>query len=135
MQREQVLFGWYREKLKGMIPSLIGKWQEKIGVQVESWGVKKMKTKWGSCMVDKRRIWVNLELAKKTPQCLEYIVVHELLHLLERKHSDRFMSLMDQHLPLWRLTRDELNQTPLGHEDWGEGGELEFHSANYNVNY
>ena len=83
------------------------------------WGIKKMKTKWGSCNVAARRIWLNLELAKKPVQCLEYIVVHELVHLLERNHCERFTSLMDRHLPDWRSRRNQLNAAPLGHEAWG----------------
>lgn len=118
-QREAVLLRWYREQLKTMIPPLLEKWQSALGVQVAGWGVKKMKTKWGSCNVDARRIWLNLELAKKPPQCLEYIVVHELVHLLERRHDDRFTRLMDSFMPQWRQYRDMLNKAPLGHEEWG----------------
>jgi hypothetical protein len=77
-----------------------------------------MKTKWGSCNIEARRIWLNLELAKKPVQCLEYIVVHEMVHLLERHHNERFAELMDGFMPSWRLYRDELNRTPLGHEKW-----------------
>ena len=86
-------------------------------MQVAAWGVKKMKTKWGSCNAEARRIWLNLELAKKPVQCLEYIVVHELVHLLERRHSDQFSALMDRHLPDWRSRRALLNGAPLGHEE------------------
>jgi predicted metal-dependent hydrolase len=89
-----------------------------IGVQVNYWGVKRMKTKWGTCRVEARRIWLNLELAKKPVQCKEYIVVHELVHLIERHHNDRFVSIMDRHLPQWRLHRHELNATPLAQETW-----------------
>jgi predicted metal-dependent hydrolase len=77
-----------------------------------------MKTKWGSCSIAARRIWLNLELAKKPVECLEYVVVHELVHLRERHHNERFIALMDKHLPQWRLHRDVLNATPLGHERW-----------------
>lgn len=77
-----------------------------------------MKTRWGTCNIAARRIWINLELAKKPPQCLEYIVVHEMVHLQERLHNDNFRMLMDQFMPQWRLYRDELNQAPLAHEDW-----------------
>ena len=86
VQREQVLLRWHREQLRTMIPPLLEKWQPVLGVQVADWGIKKMKTKWGSCNVDARRVWLNLELAKKPVHCLEYIVVHELIHLLERHH-------------------------------------------------
>lgn len=117
-QRETVLLRWHREQLKALIPPLLEKWQPLLGVQVADWGIKKMKTKWGSCNVDARRVWFNLALAKKPPQCLEYIVVHELVHLLERHHNERFTALMDRFLPNWRSSRDSLNRSPLGHESW-----------------
>lgn len=117
-QREAVLLRWYREQLKVLIPPLLEKWQPVLGVQVAYWGIKKMKTKWGSCNTTSRRVWFNLELAKKPVQCLEYIVVHELVHLLERHHNDRFSALMELHVPQWRLYRDMLSQAPLGHEEW-----------------
>jgi predicted metal-dependent hydrolase len=117
-QRERVLHRWYRQQLKELIPRLLEKWQSALGVQVAGWGIKKMKTKWGTCRVDARRIWVNLELAKKPVQCLEYIVVHELVHLIDRHHNDHFISIMDKHLPQWRLHRQELNAAPLAEEVW-----------------
>lgn len=117
-QKEAVLLRWYREQLKTLIPPLLEKWQPILGVQVADWGVKKMKTKWGSCNPTSRRVWFNLELAKKPVQCLEYIAVHELVHLLERHHNERFAALLDTHLPQWRHYREMLNLTPLGHEDW-----------------
>lgn len=117
-QREAILLGWYREQLKILLPSLLEKWQAIIGVQASSWGIKKMRTKWGSCSIKVRRIWLNLELAKRPTQCLEYVLVHELVHLLERHHNERFMALMDQFMPHWRQSRDMLNEVPLGHEDW-----------------
>lgn len=116
--RETVLLNWYREQLKALIPPLLDKWQTVLGVRVSAWGVKKMKTKWGSCTPSAGRIWLNLELAKKPAPCLEYIVVHELVHLLERHHSERFTALMDRHLPDWRSRRDRLNAGTLGHERW-----------------
>jgi len=85
---------------------------------VDDWGVKKMKTKWGSCNIEARRIWLNLELAKKPVRCIEYVVVHEMVHLLERNHTDRFRELMDRFMPQWRHYRDMLNQAPLSHETW-----------------
>jgi predicted metal-dependent hydrolase len=118
-QRETVLQRWYRDQLKALIPPLLEKWQTIIGVGVNDWGVKKMKTKWGSCNPAARRVWFNLELAKKPIPCLEYIVVHELLHLLERNHTPRFTALIEAHIPQWRRYREILNKTPLGHEDWG----------------
>jgi predicted metal-dependent hydrolase len=117
-QRERVLHRWYRQQLKELIPPLVEKWQSALGVQVAGWGIKKMKTKWGTCSVEARRIWLNLELAKKPVQCLEYIIVHELVHLIERHHNDHFISIMDKHLPQWRLHRHELNAAPLAQEAW-----------------
>ena len=109
---------WHREQLKTLIPPLLDKWQPILGVKVADWGIKKMKTKWGSCNPATRRVWFNLELAKRPVQCLEYLVVHELVHLLERNHTDRFNALMQSHLPRWRRFRALLNETPLGHEEW-----------------
>jgi predicted metal-dependent hydrolase len=108
-QREKVMREWYRRKLKALIPPLIEKWEPIIGVEVDAWGVKLMKTRWGSCNTTARRIWLNLELAKKNPVCLEYIVVHEMVHLLERLHNEKFVAYMDKFLPDWRSTRAELN--------------------------
>ncbi len=117
-QREAVLLRWHRAQLKSLLPPMLEKWQPALGVQVSAWGIKKMKTKWGTCNVAARRIWLNLELAKKSVHCLEYILVHELVHLLERHHNDRFTALMDQFLPHWQVCRDELNQSVLGHDEW-----------------
>ena len=110
---------WYRKELKKQLPQLIEKWEKVIGVKCNDWGVKQMKTKWGSCNTEKKRIWLNLELPKKPSICLEYILVHELVHLYERNHSDRFFYLMDKFMPKWRLHRDELNSLPIVHNDWG----------------
>ena len=117
-QRERALQNWYREQLKILIPPLLEKWQAILGVEVADWGVKKMKTKWGTCNVSAGRVWINLELAKKPASCLEYIIVHELTHLLERNHNDRFVAILDAHLPQWRQHRALLNAAPLAHEDW-----------------
>jgi len=117
-QRERVLQEWYRQRLKEAIPPLIAKWEPIIGVEIADWRVKRMKTKWGTCTIEARRIWLNLELVKKPPQCLEYIIVHEMVHLLERHHNDRFVAYMDEFMPQWRLFRDELNQAPLAYETW-----------------
>jgi predicted metal-dependent hydrolase len=118
-QKARVLKEWYRKQLKMMIPSIIEKWEQKIGVKANAWGVKQMRTKWGSCNVEEKKIWINLELAKKPKNCLEYIVVHELIHLIERSHNDHFIELMDEHMPKWRSYRDELNRLPISHTDWG----------------
>ncbi|MBP7999011.1 MAG: M48 family metallopeptidase [Chloroflexi bacterium] len=113
-QREHLLLAWYRQQLKQAIPPLIEKWSAVMGVQVNEWGVKQMKTRWGSCNIKARRIWLNLELARKSPPCLEYIIVHELVHLLERGHNQRFYAFMDQFLPHWRLLKEELNRSTTG---------------------
>lgn len=117
-RREQVLRDFYRAELKRLLPELLEKWQPKLGVDARAWGIKRMKTKWGTCNIEARRVWLNLELAKKPVQCLEYILVHELAHLLERHHNDRFIALLDQQLPQWRLVRDELNTSLLAEERW-----------------
>lgn len=117
-QRGRILLGWYRRHLKAQSAPLIEKWQTIIGVEVNDWRIRQMKTKWGSCNIEDRRIWLNLELAKKPISCLEYIIVHELVHLLERHHNDRFIQLMDTFLPNWRSLRDELNREPLAYENW-----------------
>ena len=117
-QRRLILQEWYRRQLKDAVSKLIQKWESIIQVTVAEFGIKKMKTKWGTCKPDAKRIWVNLELAKKPPECLEYIVVHEMVHLLERKHNDRFIAYMNKFLPQWRHFKEELNRLPVGHVDW-----------------
>ncbi len=100
--REKILHRWYREQLQDIVPAIIEKWQAIIGVQIQDWRNKKMKTRWGTCNTADKRIWLNLELIKKPLVCLEYIVVHELVHLLERNHNRRFYAHMDRFLPDWR---------------------------------
>ena len=117
-RREQVLAAWYRQQLKAVLPPMIAQWEAAMGVKVAECRVKQMKTKWGACNIEARRIWLNLELAKKPVQCLEYIILHEMVHLLERHHNDRFTNLMDSFMPQWRLHRAELNRAPLGHATW-----------------
>lgn len=118
LQKKLVLQEWYRDQLKDRVKNLIEKWEDKIQVQVLDFGVKRMKTKWGTCNREARRIWVNLELAKKPVECLEYIVVHEMVHLLERSHNKRFVAFMDHFLPTWPNIKEELNRLPVGHVDW-----------------
>lgn len=117
--RQIILNEWYRKHLKQQIPPMIEKWEKIIGVTVSDWGVKQMKTKWGTCNIEQKRIWLNLELAKKPVQCLEYIVVHEMVHLLERHHNERFVAYMDRFLPKWRHLKETLNQLPVGYVVWG----------------
>ena len=109
-----VIETFYRNELKREIAKLLAKWQPKMGVTAKRFGVKKMKTLWGSCNTDTAGIWLNLELAKKPPECLEYVVVHELTHLLERCHNARFMSHMDNFLPIWQSIKQLLNALKLG---------------------
>lgn len=116
--RRTVMDRWYRAQLRHELPVIISKWERQLGLSVPRWSIRRMKTKWGSCNRETRHIWLNVELAKKHPDCLEYIVVHEMTHYLERNHGDRFTRLMDEHLPDWRSRRDLLNGAPLGHEDW-----------------
>ncbi len=111
--REAVLLGWYRERLRERVPPLLSKWEPIMGVQAAEWRIKRMTTRWGTCNIAARRIWLNLELAKASPECLEYVVVHELVHLLERHHNARFTGYMDRFLPDWRRRRDDLNRGPL----------------------
>ena len=115
---KSILDEWYRSQLKASLPDLIRKWEKKMNVKVNEFGIKKMKTKWGTCIREAKRIWLNLELAKKPKECLEYIVVHEMVHLLERNHNDRFISLMNELMPKWRFYKEELNRRPLRHEHW-----------------
>ena len=117
-KREAVLHRWYRGRLRGRLPALLDKWEPKVGARAAEVRIRKMKTRWGSCNSDARRIWLNLELVKKPVSCLEYIVVHEMVHLIERHHNEKFRDLMDRLMPQWRLHRDELNRAPLAHADW-----------------
>ena len=97
----------------------VAKWKVVIGVRRTGWGIKQMRTKWGTCNTSAKRIWLNLELAKRPVICLEYIIAHEPVYLLERNHTERFVALMDRFMPDWRLHREVLNSLPVGHEDWG----------------
>ena len=117
-KREKILERWYRQQLRGQIPALLEKWEPSLGIQASEVRIKKMKTRWGTCNSEVGRIWLNLELAKKPLVCTEYIIVHELAHLIERSHNERFRDLMNHSLPQWNLYRDQLNQAPLAHADW-----------------
>lgn len=108
-QKEKAMLTWYRDELGKCIPDLIAKWEPIMGVQVNDWRIKKMKTRWGTCNTRDKRIWINLELAQKPLSALEYLVVHELVHLLEGSHNARFKAFMDQFLPDWKERRSLLN--------------------------
>ena len=116
--RNRVLTNWYRRQLRQQIPQLLEKWEPRVGIKVEQWKIKQMKTKWGTCNAKVGRVWLNLELVKKPPQCLEYVLVHEMVHFFERHHNDRFFAMMDQFLPQWRFIRDELNRFIMKDEKW-----------------
>jgi len=117
-QRQAIIAGWYRQQLRQAAAGLIKKWEDLLGVRVERVFVQRMKTRWGGCNPDARTIRLNTELAKKPEQCLEYIVAHELTHLRERHHNERFVAHLDGKMPQWRQYRDLLNSLPLGHEEW-----------------
>lgn len=116
--RYAVLLRWYRQELRTLIPPLLAKWEPRVGKSVAEVRIKRMKTRWGSCNAEAGRIWLNLELIKKPVACLEYVLVHEMVHLHERHHNDRFRERMDALMPTWRVHRDELNDAPLAHEEW-----------------
>lgn len=117
-QRQNYINEWYRKQLKTQIPQLIIKWEKIIGITVDDWGVKQMKTKWGTCNIEQKRIWINLELAKKPFYCLEYIVVHEMIHLIERHHNANFLAHLEKYMPRWKLYKEELNRLPVSHGEW-----------------
>ena len=117
-KRHEIMTEWYRAELKKQIPAIIEKWEKILKVKVNGWQVKQMKTKWGSCNREKKRVWINLELAKKPERCLEYIIVHEMVHFLERHHKDTFLYYMDTYLPSWKKLKTELNKLPASHADW-----------------
>lgn len=117
-RRQALIDAWYRQQIRIEAPPLIAKWEPRIGVKVEKLLLQKMKTKWGSCNPERGHIRLNSELAKKPRACLEYIIVHEMVHLITRTHGERFRNLMDTLLPHWSQTRLALNSAPLAHTDW-----------------
>jgi len=118
-KKQAVLDEWYREQIKEAVPQLIAKWDPLMQVKVERFFVQRMKTKWGSCSRCAASIRLNTDLARKPRECLEYIVVHEMVHLLEPTHNSRFIALMDHFMPMWRFHREVLNRLPVRHESWG----------------
>lgn len=108
-QRDNFVRVWYRELLKAEVVRLLPKWEKITGLKAASWQTKYMTTRWGTCNTKTGKIWVNLQLAKKTPECLEYVILHELVHLVERNHNERFVSLMDKYMPMWREVKVTLN--------------------------
>ena len=119
-KREEVMHEWHKALLHEAVPGLIKKWEEKLGVTVSRYFLQRMKTKWGGCNHRAGTIRLNTELAKKPKDLLEYVVVHEIVHLVEPTHSERFLTLITEHYPAWRVARAELNELPLGAEVWKE---------------
>ena len=117
-QRELIMTKWYKDEMNKLLIPLVDKWQNKIGIDIDSYNIRKMKTKWGSCNHDQKRILLNLELVKKPVHCLEYVLVHEMIHFLENTHNTVFVFYMDKFLPQWRTIKKELNQLPLADEVW-----------------
>jgi len=118
IKRAEIMYAWHRQLLHELIPPLIQKWEVKLGVKVNTYYLQRMKTKWGSCTAQARNIRLNTELVKKPKDLVEYVLVHEMVHLIEPTHSERFVSLLNQHYPGWREARAELNELPLGAEAW-----------------
>jgi predicted metal-dependent hydrolase len=118
-KRAEVIHEWHKSLLHDVVPAIIKEWQPKLKMQVSSYFLQRMKTKWGSCNPRARHIRLNTELVKKPKDLLEYVIVHEMAHLLEPTHSERFVALLDKHYPTWRESRAELNELPLSAETWG----------------
>lgn len=118
-KRQEIVDAWYRDQLKRAVVPLLARWEPRIGVTVNQVFVQRMRTKWGSCNPRSGNIRLNTDLAKKPRECLEYIVVHEMVHLLEPTHNARFVALMDQFMPKWQHHRQTLNKLPLRYERWG----------------
>ena len=119
-KREKVIHDWHKSLLHEVVPELIARWEPKLSVNVAAYYLQRMKTKWGSCNHRARTIRLNTELVKKPKELLEYVVIHEMLHLVEPTHSERFLGLMSEHYPAWREGRAELNELPLAATSWKE---------------
>lgn len=117
-KKQEIIEEWYRDQIRNVAPSIITKWEPILRVKVNHLFVQRMKTRWGSCNSKKRNIRLNTDLAKKPRECIEYIVVHEMVHLLEKKHDKHFQNLMENYLPKWRFYRQELNRLPIRNEKW-----------------
>lgn len=118
-KRAAIIHRWHKRLMHEAVPPLVQKWQKNLGVTVSGYYLQRMKTKWGSCNHQAGNIRLNTELVKKPKDLLEYIIVHEMAHLLEPTHNERFITLLDKHLPSWREARQELNELPLAVESWG----------------
>lgn len=114
----EVVENWLRQQVREATRTIITEWEPKIGVTVSGFYVRRMKTRWGSCNSKAGTIRLNTDLAKKPLECLEYVTVHEMVHILEPTHNERFMALMNQLMPDWKQRRQTLNRLPVRHEDW-----------------
>jgi predicted metal-dependent hydrolase len=119
-KRASIIHEWHKSLLHETVPRLISKWEPKLGVKAAAYFLQRMKTKWGSCNCKKRHIRLNTELVKKPKDLIEYVIVHEMVHLIEPTHSDRFLAILEKHYPFWRDARAELNELPLTAEEWNE---------------
>lgn len=117
-KKSEVINEWYRKELRQFASPILQEWEKKMGVKANALQVKIMKTKWGTCNTDSKTIWLNSELMKKPVSCIEYIIVHELVHLLEKTHNSKFVAYMDNFMPQWRQRKTELNKLPISHKDW-----------------
>lgn len=118
--REKLFIEWYRQELKRVLESVVSQCEKKTGVHANEFRVKNMRTRWGTCNIDKRRIWINLQLAKKPAECLEYVVIHELVHLLEKNHTHRFRALVEEYCPTWQEAKKLLSTMPLDYMEKGD---------------
>lgn len=118
IKKQEIVEDWYRRQVREVSIPLFEKWERSLGVKADKVIIRKMKTRWGSCIPQNGNIRLNTELAKKPRECLEYIIVHELMHLIEPTHNARFIALMDQNYPNWKQIKAELNRAPLGHVEW-----------------
>lgn len=119
LRRLELLDSWYREQIRQALPELLARWESAMQVKAAKIFIQRMKTRWGSCNPSRGNIRLNTDLAKKPPECLEYILAHELAHLIEPTHNSRFIALMDHFMPMWRHIKEELNRLPVRHEEWG----------------
>jgi predicted metal-dependent hydrolase len=118
-RKHAIVARFYRDQIKATVPNVVSEWAPRLGVEVKRFYVQQMKTKWGSCNPATQTIRLNTELSKKPKECLEYVVIHEMVHLLEPTHNARFVALMDRSIPQWQHTRQILNRLPVRHADWG----------------
>lgn len=117
--REHILMEWYRKELKRVLEPVVARCEKRMGITADEYRIKNMRTKWGTCNIDKRRIWINLQLAKKPIECLEYVVTHELVHLIEKNHTNRFHALVSEYYPTWKEAKQILNSMPLDYMESG----------------